>query len=520
MSLSPQTSETTETAEPERSSRSHRWTALAVAGALIAGAAVTARVVNVEATTTRTCGGRNATVVGTAKGESLVGTKGPDVIWAGEGRDRVYGLAGDDVICGGGNNDVVVGGPGNDWLDGGAGTDRTYGDDGWDLCKNSEQMQSCESVGSGPTTTTTTAPPTTVPPTTAPPTTAPPTTAPPTTRPPAPPAGNNGLPVDESKIPAPVPGISYARIESSGETGTAMGDGVGAFRVNCTLSHMSFDDPIVFPGQSRATHLHAFFGNTGVNANSTVSSIANSGNSTCSGGTANRTGYWVPAMIDTTTNAPVTSFHGLDANWQTVGAPNGDQGLQVYYKTGYRGVQSSQVVNFPAGLRMIAGDSRRTTDSGQAAYDSPATYHCHALGDFGGGSGHQQSIPNCPPGTMLIMAIMFPQCWDGRNLDSADHKSHMAYANPGQGCPASHPVPLPEITFNVRYLVPAGGTSTWRLSSDTYSGPAGYSGHADWFNGWDANVFQQVVNNCYSGGLDCHMNVLNNGTYLAGPAPR
>lgn len=28
----------------------------------------------------------------------------------------------------------------------------------------------------------------------------------------------------------------------------------------------------------------------------------------------------------------------------------------------------------------------------------------------------------------LRLSIAFPDCWDGRHLDSADHKSHMAYS--------------------------------------------------------------------------------------------
>ena len=42
--------------------------------------------------------------------------------------------------------------------------------------------------------------------------------------------------------------------------------------------------------------------------------------------------------------------------------------------------------------------------------------------------------------------------------------------------------------------------AAWRLSSDTYSGPAGYSGHADWWNGWHAPTFQRMLDNCYAGG--------------------
>ena len=119
------------------------------------------------------------------------------------------------------------------------------------------------------------------------------------------------------------------------------------------------------------------------------------------------------------------------------------------------------------------------------------------------------------------MGTEFPQCWNGRDLDSPDHKSHMAYGTwgrpkgaPGVGCPDSHPIAIPSITQNFRYEVPPEGMSTWRLASDMYEGPAGYSGHADWWNGWDLDIFQMVIDNCYADGIDCQMNLLGDGTKL------
>ena len=47
-----------------------------------------------------------------------------------------------------------------------------------------------------------------------------------------------------------------------------------------------------------------------------------------------------------------------------------------------------------------------------------------------------------------------------------------------------------------------------------YTGPAGYSGHADWMNGWDPTVFQRIIDNCYKGGYDCQMNLLGDGQAL------
>ncbi|MFL5970216.1 MAG: calcium-binding protein [Gaiellaceae bacterium] len=71
-----------------------------------------------------TCGGRTATITGTAGPDKLTGTKGADVIDAGAGDDTVKGGSGDDAICGGAGNDRIDGGKGDDTIDGGLGDDR------------------------------------------------------------------------------------------------------------------------------------------------------------------------------------------------------------------------------------------------------------------------------------------------------------------------------------------------------------------------------------------------------------
>jgi len=185
--------------------------------------------------------------------------------------------------------------------------------------------------------------------------------------------------------------------------------------------------------------------------------------------------------------------------------------LQVYYKSGYDGVLPETIQNFPRGLRMIAGTAMST-----GPQPGVVSYSCTGAG--GPEINGRTSFPNCAPGQTFVMTVDFPQCWDGVNLDSPDHKSHMAYGAgwPDRGCPATHPVPLPKVTQNVRYRVPPSGMSTWRLVSDMYSGPAGFSGHADWMNGWDAAVFQRVLDNCYRGRFDCRMNLLGDGQALLG----
>jgi len=47
----------------------------------------------------------------------------------------------------------------------------------------------------------------------------------------------------------------------------------GQFVLRCPYSHSLPDDPIVFPGQPGASHLHDFFGNKSVNAFSTFETM-------------------------------------------------------------------------------------------------------------------------------------------------------------------------------------------------------------------------------------------------------
>jgi hypothetical protein len=298
---------------------------------------------------------------------------------------------------------------------------------------------------------------------------------------------SSGPYVNRDAIPVGDPGVSEREVGTTDEQPNHDPE-IGAFRTSCQYSHMNFDDPIVYPGQPGKAHLHTFFGNTGANASSTAESLRSSGNSTCRGGIANRTAYWVPSVIDGDGN-PVKPSTG-----------------QFYYKTGYAGIRPQDVNVFPAGLRMIAGNAK-STEPGQ----SNVYWGCHQ-----NYIGHHSAIPTCQVGDHILMSVQFPQCWDGKNLDSADHKSHMAYPENGS-CPATHPVAIPEITFNILYEVTSETDSArWRLSSDMYdtTKPGGYSLHADWFEGWEREIAETFVKNCDQASMDCHSHLLGDGRMI------
>jgi len=301
-----------------------------------------------------------------------------------------------------------------------------------------------------------------------------------------PPGVNAGPEVDPLLAWVGYPGWSDRRVKDTTEQPS--GEKTGAFRVVCDPSHMGYDDPIVYPGQPGKAHLHTFFGNTLTNAKSTPHSIAKEGNSTCRGGIVDRTAYWVPTMIDTADGRPLRPVRSI-----------------FYYKNGYRGLDASTIQPVPEGLRMVAGSAGNDRPHG------PFVYRC--IGKAATSQRAGQTIPNCEVGSTLQMGVDFPQCWDGKNLDSPDHQSHMAYRR-GKTCPASHPVPIPRISTEVRYAVTTPDIAKrWRLSSDTYSPdkPGGMSAHADFFDGWEPEVMRSIVENCNRAQKDCHAHLIGGG---------
>ena len=108
---------------------------------------------------------------------------------------------------------------------------------------------------------------------------------------------------------------------------------------------------------------------------------------------------------------------------------------------------------------MIAGnaDAKRRQPKGIVSWS------CGAVG----GKPRFFTIPACTADQMLQLQVTFPNCWDGRRLDSADRQQHMKYAARGL-CPASVP-----------------------LGSQVASGRFG--AHADFINGWNQTELERLV---------------------------
>ncbi len=129
---------------------------------------------------------------------------------------------------------------------------------------------------------------------------------------------------------------------------------------------------------------------------------------------------------------------------------------------------------------------------------------------------------NCPGD--LIIELQFPECWDGVNLDSPNHRSHLSYPAPHVvngvlvNCPDSHPVQIPQVSYKLAYSN-ATQAAGWKLSSDTMPDMTHANGttfHGDWIGGWEPAVLQKFVSLCLVGKKDCQDGNLGDGTKLRG----
>jgi hypothetical protein len=290
-------------------------------------------------------------------------------------------------------------------------------------------------------------------------------------------------------------------------------DDVGAFRFLCSPGQLNWDDAIVYPGQpGKSPHLHQWFGNTLGNGNSTYESLRKTGDSTCNA-LLNRSAYWVPAMMNGAGKV-------VQPDW-----------LAVYYKRMPSSDPRCQTsgkacVQLPRGLRYIFGFNMLNPASTPITDASKYQRWWNCDGPSAG-AGHYgsltEAVARCDLGKdRLGMVIVAPNCWNGTQLDSPDHRSHMAYMNYDQGdgiarCPKTHPYIIPQFQLGAWYSTNAT-TPNWYLSSDRMPGMPdavpGTTEHADWFGAWEDSILDLWTANCIEKLLSCSGGDLGNGQQI------
>jgi hypothetical protein len=294
-------------------------------------------------------------------------------------------------------------------------------------------------------------------------------------------------------------------------------DIVGAFRFICGAGQLSYDDPIVYPGQPGKAHLHQFYGNLAADGNSTFKSLRENGDSTCNssgtqdgtGAAANRSAYWMPAMLDGKGNVVKPNY--VVIYYKRL--PDSDSRCHPESNPAAWG----RCITVPNGLRFIFGYDMIT--------GKPPTgdqyFNCKD-GTAGIYNSIPAAAPNCPPGSKLLAIIQAPECWDGKNLDSPNHRDHVSYRQKSDGkCPTTHPFLMPRFTLTADYSVLEGDDlMRWKLSSDEMHPelPAGSTYHADYFEAWDPFVKAMWTDHCINKLLSCSGGDLGNGKQLKNAA--
>jgi hypothetical protein len=250
-----------------------------------------------------------------------------------------------------------------------------------------------------------------------------------------------------------------------------------SFVTLCGFSHRNTDDPIVLPRRPGFSHDHTFVGNVSTDAFSTAKSLH--GEATTCDRKKDTAAYWAPTLYDD-------------------GKPVDPYGAVVYY----RRLTMAPVHAYPDGLTIVAGNSH----AGTAQSRRIVFWDCGVVKTtlYGAMARDPQPVatppaassrpPACPPASKLQLHVNFPDCWNGKTLDSVDHKRHMAYSVDGR-CPRSHPVAVPALSVVYQYPPPTGMVA---LSSGTV-----YTAHADFINAWNEDALKALVTHCLNALRPC-----------------
>ncbi|MEU1888580.1 DUF1996 domain-containing protein [Micromonospora rifamycinica] len=200
-----------------------------------------------------------------------------------------------------------------------------------------------------------------------------------------------------------------------------------------------------------------------------------------------------------TTAAPTTAATALpDPQGPDFELPGNTGGIvrpaQVLIE--YRGNPVSTVVPMPKFLRALTGDAKPTS---RGPANARATWSCSGFADR-----LSDKYPICPAGSRVQRVHDFPGCWDGRNIDSDNHRNHVAFADKATGaCPQGFRA-IPQLRITVAYDIARDVQVKGQYALDSFpeENHNPFSDHNDFVNVNSAQTMQRIVT-CINKGKNC-----------------
>ncbi|MGH3803678.1 MAG: DUF1996 domain-containing protein [Pseudonocardiaceae bacterium] len=261
----------------------------------------------------------------------------------------------------------------------------------------------------------------------------------------------------------------------------------GTFTSTCGTNaegHRNSDNFMVTPGKRNgAQHVHDYVGNLSTNAFSTDETL-HTATTTCTNN--DKSTYFWPVLRDTSKrgNDTLVDGGGLDGNFGQILQPATAQ-LQ------FRGNPTNKVTTMPDDLTIITGDAKAATNGDTNAN---AAWTCTGFEDR-----TTTKYPLCPQDSQLVRILDFPSCWDGENLDSANHRDHITFPRRDGSCTRGK-VTIPQLRMTLTYDQPTGREFALDSFPDQRHNAA--TDHADFMAIMPQTLLAQMAN-CINTGKTC-----------------
>ncbi|MFE9018386.1 DUF1996 domain-containing protein [Streptomyces sp. NPDC007808] len=280
----------------------------------------------------------------------------------------------------------------------------------------------------------------------------------------------------------------------------ANGDGgsTGSFTTNCGVNeneNRNSDNVIVAPGVSNgAQHQHDYVGNQANNAFASDEDLAN-GNTTCQNQGDKSSYFWPVLRIQDGTQ-------DIDQG-QPGGGQDGNVGKIVEASEAqlkFVGNRTSDVVAMPRALRIITGDAKSFTNGLNNANTS---WSCTGFED----RQVTDKYPICPEGSSVVRTSNFQSCWDGQNIDSANHRTHVDFVEADGTCSNGFQA-IPQLQVRLVYDVQAPQIDNGQVQNafavDSFPEQLHkpITDHNDFINFFDEDLMNEMVQ-CINSGQDC-----------------